>query len=373
MAGCHRRTHALLLMVSIVCTVGLVLSSCDFMAGLAGRTYRVTYEGMGHTGGNVPFDDSTYKAGDTVVVRGPGTMVRDFVPFDRWEVGGEGGIGTGVLYAEGDRFAMPDHDVTLWARWLPAYPVMYEPNDSTTGTLPGPHATYYAVGATVTVLGNSGGLAGPFVGSPIDGIRQRFVRWSTAADGTGHHYVGGDTFVMPSESVWLWATYTTDSGRVRKVGPGGGWVFYHSDIPHSWGSSLEAWNADEPTTYRWKNTNTATVEADGVALGEGHGNTYLGMVGVDHPAASRARFVSYGGMTDWYLPAHDELHEMLTILAIPGHGSFTGGNFYWSSSQVDDVRATAVLYHLGDLLTESRDKVDLHRVRVIRRFGAVAD
>jgi uncharacterized repeat protein (TIGR02543 family) len=56
----------------------------------------------------------------------------------------------------------------------------------------------YSAGDTVTVLGNTGGLAKS---------GYSFSGWNTAADGTGTGYDAGDTFVMGSADVTLYADW----------------------------------------------------------------------------------------------------------------------------------------------------------------------
>jgi len=64
--------------------------------------------------------------------------------------------------------------------------VQYFGNDHGAGEPPS-DTTIYAKGATVTVLGNTGGLAK---------AGYTFGGWNTESDGSGTHYDGGDTFVV---------------------------------------------------------------------------------------------------------------------------------------------------------------------------------
>jgi uncharacterized repeat protein (TIGR02543 family) len=77
------------------------------------------------------------------------------------------------------------------------YTVSYDGNGNTGGSSPVDTATY-AVGQTVTVLGNPNGL-----------VRAGFVfgGWNTQASGTGVTYPQGQTFTMGSADVTLYATW----------------------------------------------------------------------------------------------------------------------------------------------------------------------
>lgn len=77
--------------------------------------------------------------------------------------------------------------------------VTYNGNGSTSGGLPTDGSSPYFVGATVTVLGNTGGLVK---------TGYAFADWNTAADGGGTSYAAGATFPMGTEAVTLYAQWT---------------------------------------------------------------------------------------------------------------------------------------------------------------------
>ena len=77
------------------------------------------------------------------------------------------------------------------------YSVTYDANGATSGTVP-VDSNSYAAGATVTVLGNTGGLAK---------TGYSFAWWNTKADGTGTNYTAGGTFTMGSANVTLYAQW----------------------------------------------------------------------------------------------------------------------------------------------------------------------
>lgn len=79
--------------------------------------------------------------------------------------------------------------------------VIYNGNGSTGGTVPA-DSNAYAVGVTVTVLGNTGSLVK---------AGYTFAGWNTAANGSGTNYAGGATFAMGSGNVTLYAKWATSS------------------------------------------------------------------------------------------------------------------------------------------------------------------
>ncbi len=79
------------------------------------------------------------------------------------------------------------------------YKVTYVSNGATSGTVP-IDINSYNPGASVTVLGNTGGLA--LAGST-------FVGWNTQANGSGTSYTAGATLTMGSANIVLYAIWTT--------------------------------------------------------------------------------------------------------------------------------------------------------------------
>jgi len=78
------------------------------------------------------------------------------------------------------------------------YSVTYAGNGNSGGAVPNDSSTY-AVGATVTVLGNTGSLVNS---------GYTFAGWNTAANGSGTAYASGATFSMGSSNVTLYAQWT---------------------------------------------------------------------------------------------------------------------------------------------------------------------
>ena len=79
--------------------------------------------------------------------------------------------------------------------------VTYNPNGATGGSVPN-DSTNYAANATVTVLGNTGGLAK---------TGQTFAYWNTAKNGSGTVYGGGATFNITGNTT-LYAQWFTTAG-----------------------------------------------------------------------------------------------------------------------------------------------------------------
>ncbi len=86
-------------------------------------------------------------------------------------------------------------------------------------------------------------------------------------------------------------------------------------------------------------------------------------------AAKICSNLSLNGYSDWYLPSRTELHQMYQNLHLNGLGNFsitTGDNFYWSSSQFNNMSAWYSYFAVNDEVAGS--KTGSFRVRAIRKF-----
>lgn len=252
----------------------------------------------------------------------------------------------------------------------------YHANGGTAGSVPATPAAY-SIGQTVTVLGNTGNLAGAII---RDGIKQRFIGWNTDPSAATALYVAGNTFNINADTT-LYAIYTTGNSVLRKVGPAGGWVFYDAGSTQSWGRYLEAWTEDETGTNPWK-TDTTSTPGTSTAIGTGYANTYTYMTGTSHPAAAVVQNATHGGKTGWFLPSWLELQKMWDNLARgtnddEGVASYTkvgdlatNYRIYWCSSEY--VISTYYLAYTVDLYDgslASTNKDDTYaRIRAVRAF-----
>lgn len=163
------------------------------------KKYNVTYEGNGHTGGDIP-SGSAYEFDDVVTISGnTGSLVRQGYTFGGWS------RDSGRDYAPGQTFYMPDQDLTLNAKWiLNMYTVTYNGNGNTSGTVPSLPKDY-VLGQDVNVLGNINSLLK--MGYTFDG-------WNTQADGLGTNYPADATLKIPANDVTLYAQWEAISYSV---------------------------------------------------------------------------------------------------------------------------------------------------------------
>ncbi len=192
----------------------------------------VTYDANGGTG-TIPVDaNSPYTPGSSVTVLGnimTPPVTKQYHTFGGWNTQADG---NGTTYQADDSFTMPSNAVTLYALWVPdTYTITYDANTGS-GNVPVDGSSPYAVGASVTVLGN--------VGSPVMTKQYHtFGGWNTQADGGGTPYQAGGNFNMPDNNVTLYAIWTADTYTVTYDANGGtGNVPVDGSSPYEVGESV---------------------------------------------------------------------------------------------------------------------------------------
>jgi uncharacterized repeat protein (TIGR02543 family) len=161
-------------------------------------TYTVAYDGNGNDGGLVPVDSNAYTQGSTVIVPGnTGVLTCSGYSFAGWNTFANG---SGTNYIAGQTFTMGTSNVTLYAKWtsLITYTVTYDGNGNDGGLVP-VDSNAYTQGSTVIVPGNTGVLT--YSGYTFSG-------WNTLANGSGTNYTTGQTFIMGTSNITLYAKWT---------------------------------------------------------------------------------------------------------------------------------------------------------------------
>ena len=157
--------------------------------GEEAKTYSLRFYPNGGTG-KLP-EPAFYKAGEVITLSVAPS--REGYIFAGWSDGQK-------TYQSGERFTMPEKNVTLTAQWTPytppVYPMLSYDLKGGTGTLPG--ATPYAAGTTVKI-------------SDVIPIHDDvFLGWY-CVDRPDQVYLPGDSFTMPDHDVVLGAVW---GGRI---------------------------------------------------------------------------------------------------------------------------------------------------------------
>jgi hypothetical protein len=165
-------------------------------SGVYARTYSVTYNGNGNTGGTVPVDATAYFAGGAATVLGnTGSLVKTGYRFVSWNTAANG---TGTSYAPASAYTIIDTNVVLYAQYAQEHSVTYNGNGNTSGTVP-VDSNKYIVGETAVVLDNTGSLVKNAAA---------FYRWNTAADGSGDNYSPDSSVLIASSDITMYAQYS---------------------------------------------------------------------------------------------------------------------------------------------------------------------
>ena len=154
----------------------------------------------------------------------------------------------------------------------------------------------------------------------------------------------------------------------------GGYIFQINED----GTGLVAAMEDIEGVFEWGCQGVIVNGADEGSIGTGHQNT-LDIVnqgctsengGIT--AAQAALDAEINGYSDWYIPSRDELQEMYNTIGNGGPEGNIGGfetsewPYYWSSSENSNSNARLVHFDYGS--TNSFNKYNTNRVRVIRAF-----
>jgi len=161
----------------------------------------------------------------------------------------------------------------------------------------------------------------------------------------------------------------------------GGIVFW---VDETGQHGLVCAKVDQSTGIRWHAGTLGNTQAKGDGLYAGEANTSIiiaAQVAIgDDGSTYAARIcnelqVTEGGKTygDWYLPSKDELNLMYqnkatidTVAVANGGSGFTGGVFYWSSTEYDNLAACGHGFPNGSQNTLNKNWTNC--VRAVRAF-----
>jgi uncharacterized repeat protein (TIGR02543 family) len=148
-----------------------------------GTNYVVSYNRSGGTGGSIP-SDTNYKRFQPVPIVGQSGVTRSGFTWIGWNTinDGTGNYGNAPIAITG--FNMPGRSITLYALWTPnpsiSYPLIYNNNDSTGGSVPSNSGTNYLRLTSINVSGNNNSLVR---------TGYSFIGWNNRAGGNGTSYL----------------------------------------------------------------------------------------------------------------------------------------------------------------------------------------
>ena len=168
---------------------------------------------------------------------------------------------------------------------------------------------------------------------------------------------------------------TDDGSCASAIGDNyqGGIIFY---LNGNGGGLLVA--PTDQSSGEWGCYGTAIPGADGIAIGAGAQNTIDIEAGCTTTgiAADICANLTLGGYNDWFLPSKDELNEMyvnkaaINTTAIANGGSaFVNFNWYWSSTEDDNVNAWKQDFGGGYWVLNGKNNSG--SVRAVRAFGTL--
>jgi len=178
--------------------------------------------------------------------------------------------------------------------------------------------------------------------------------------------------------------YQIFTPQIGDIGPGGGYIFITpTTVGNTTGKYFEVAPFSTEVSRIWAQPayqNALITGADGLILGTGYQNT-LDIVnqGNNDPALSAAKYcdvLTYGGVSDWFLPSKNEINAIRTNLIYPLNlGDFNSLAPYASSSEYDANEIWAQTLNISATVgTQFRYFKDAsYNVRAVRSFTFTED
>lgn len=161
-------------------------------------SFRLTYDGNGNDGGEVPLDRNDYLVDASIVIlSNPGQLTKTGYKLTGWNTASNG---SGSSYTAGETASMVDGGLTLYAEWeaLPTYNVTYHGNGSESGSVPTDNNDYYDT-SSVVIQSNANGLYK---------YGYEFAGWNSSSSSQGTTYNIGSTIEMGSADRDLYAMWS---------------------------------------------------------------------------------------------------------------------------------------------------------------------
>ncbi len=165
------------------------------------NTYSISYDANGGSGAPSTASGIQFGSSTTVSATVPN---RTGYLFNGWNTAANG---SGTSYASGASLTMPANNVALYAQWAATVQtITYNAN----GGSGAPSTASVSTNATATVSSSVPTRTG-----------YTFLRWNTAANGSGNDYSSGATFTMGSNSITLYAVWLANTYSVTYDANGG--------------------------------------------------------------------------------------------------------------------------------------------------------
>lgn len=169
--------------------------------------YTVTYNGNGHSDGNVPLDTNLYAEGDEISIAGnTGSLERNGLVFVGWTKVADG---TDVL-KPGDKIIMETSDIILYAKWEPALIVNYDFDNQLTDQL----GNSVLIPFSTENDGYSHNNATSGFGNDDDGS---YWYWTSSLSRGGGFKIDIDQDISTSYTIGVRFSFTSTGSGYRKI------------------------------------------------------------------------------------------------------------------------------------------------------------
>jgi len=169
------------------------------------KTYYITYDGNGNTGGSIYPNKFGAPYGYNKTLLDSGNLVKTGYIFSGWNTKADG---SGTNYAAGSSYIVRE-DITLYAKWtlIVYYTITYDGNGKTSGSAPLSQTDIYNSNITLSDSGDMIKTGYTFGG------------WNTKADGSGINYAAGSSYIINS-NMTLYAQWVINRYTINYDGNG---------------------------------------------------------------------------------------------------------------------------------------------------------
>jgi uncharacterized repeat protein (TIGR02543 family) len=240
---------------------------------------------------------------------------------------------------------------------------------------------------TITFISNGGNDVDPITGvnygSTISKPEDPTRGYYQYLNGFNGWYTDNATF----NNKWIFETNTVTDDitlyakwdfqyQLGETGPGGGIIFYLSDVGFTMTDTnetchyLESSPTDLGDGLAWASLPFVETDITGTVLniGGGRNNTTIILAtDVDAPAAKACNEYNNNGKTDWFLPSYNELEQLyINRIFVDNLTSI----YYWSSTQYRYEYGTVLDFSSGTGINTSKNSTNYYAggVRAIRAF-----
>jgi uncharacterized protein (TIGR02145 family)/uncharacterized repeat protein (TIGR02543 family) len=285
-------------------------------------TSTITYNLNGGSG-TTPSSQSV-DAGNCVAINSGSNFSRSGYTFAGWNTNSSG---TGNDYSTGSSIC-PSGSITLYARWIPVYTIMYH-IDGGSGTTP--LSQTVDVGNSVTLNSGSGFSRSGYT----------FVGWNTNSSGSGTNYSAGSSFT-PTGNITLYARWNLQPGSQFNPNISYGSISYGGQTYRTVIIGGKIWMA-ENLNYAGTNNDIGVCYNNDPSNCDFYGRLYtwaevMNISSTYNSSTWGGSDVNHRGIcpVGWHVPSHDEWSALVNAVGSPSGNKLKSTSWWYNNGNGTD-------------------------------------